>query len=139
MFFHSEDGDALEQVAQKGCGCLPSLKALKARLYGALSKLVQREVSLHTAGVWNSMILNVSSNPNHPNILSFYIHKSCQTDHCQTHYYPFLNFPEVSCISANFICQFAFSFVLQLLFQLKIFSYFQMAQVVRQKNVALHK
>ena len=31
----------------------PSLEALRARLDGAVSNLVQREVSLHIAGGWN--------------------------------------------------------------------------------------
>ena len=43
----------------------PSLEALKARLDGALSNLVQREVFLLIQGGWNQVILKVSSNPNH--------------------------------------------------------------------------
>ena len=37
--FHSESGDALEQVAQGGCRC-PILEAFKARLDVALGSLV---------------------------------------------------------------------------------------------------
>jgi len=47
----------------------PSLEALKARLIGAVSNLVQREVSLPIAGGWNEMILRVPSNPNHSMII----------------------------------------------------------------------
>ena len=43
----------------------PSLEAFKARLDGALSNLVQGEVSLPIAGDWNYMILKVPSNLNH--------------------------------------------------------------------------
>mgnify|MGYP001855108949 CR=1 FL=1 len=43
----------------------PSLEAFKARLDGALSNLVWREVSLSIAEGWNWMILKVPSNPNH--------------------------------------------------------------------------
>ena len=43
----------------------PSLEAFKARLDGAVSNLVQREVSLPTAGGLEEMILKVPSNPNH--------------------------------------------------------------------------
>ena len=46
-----------------------SLEAFKARLDGAVSNLVLREVSLPIAGGWNCMILNVPSNPNHSMIL----------------------------------------------------------------------
>ena len=42
----------------------PSLEASKARLDGALSNLVWREVSLPITGGWNEMILKVPSNPN---------------------------------------------------------------------------
>ena len=41
------------------------MEASKARLDGAFSDLVQREVSLPIAGGWNYMILTVPSNPNH--------------------------------------------------------------------------
>jgi len=41
----------------------PSLAAFKARLDGALSNLVWREVPLPIAGGWN--YLTVPSNPNH--------------------------------------------------------------------------
>jgi len=47
----------------------PSLEAFKARPDGAVSNLVQREVSLPTAGGWNWVILKVPSNPNHSMIL----------------------------------------------------------------------
>ena len=40
-----------------------TLKAFKARLDGALSKVVCREVSLPIAGGWNYMILKVPSSP----------------------------------------------------------------------------
>ena len=50
---HAVDVDAL------------TLEVFKARLDGALSTLVWWEVSLPVAGGWNSMILKVSSNPNH--------------------------------------------------------------------------
>jgi len=49
----------------------PSLEAFKARLDGALSNLVQGEVSLPIAGDWNYMILKVPSNLNHCKILRF--------------------------------------------------------------------
>ena len=48
-FFHTEGGDALEQVAQGGCGC-PSLEAFKARLDMALGSLVCWLATLHIAG-----------------------------------------------------------------------------------------
>ena len=41
----------------------PSLEAIQARLDGAVSNLVKREVSLPTAG--NYVSLKVTSNPNH--------------------------------------------------------------------------
>jgi len=47
--FHNEHGEALEQVAQRSCGC-PSLEVFKASLDGALSNMVQRKVSLSMAG-----------------------------------------------------------------------------------------
>ena len=47
----------------------PSLEALKARLDGAVSNMVYREVFLPIAGGWNCMILKVPSNPNHSVIL----------------------------------------------------------------------
>jgi len=47
----------------------PSLEAFKARLDGAVSNLVQGEVSLPIAGGRNQMILKVPSNPNHSVIL----------------------------------------------------------------------
>jgi len=47
----------------------PSLEVFKARLDGALSNLVYRQVSLPIAGHWNYMILKVPSNPNHSMIL----------------------------------------------------------------------
>ena len=47
----------------------PSLEAFKARLDGAVSNLVKREVSLPIAGGWNYVILKVPSNPNHSMIL----------------------------------------------------------------------
>jgi len=47
----------------------PTLEALKARLDGAVSNLVWREVSLPIAGGWNQVILKVPSNPNHSMIL----------------------------------------------------------------------
>jgi len=43
----------------------PLLEAFKARLDGAVSNLVYREVSLPIAGGWNQVILNVPSNTNH--------------------------------------------------------------------------
>ena len=45
------------------------LEAFKARLDGAVSNLVLREVSLPIAGGWNCMILKVPSSPNHSMIL----------------------------------------------------------------------
>jgi len=50
----------------------PSLEAFKARLDGALSNLVLREVSLPIAGGWNLMILKVPSNRNLSMILFVY-------------------------------------------------------------------
>ena len=49
----------------------PFLEALKARLDGAVSNLVYREVSLPIAGGWNYVILKVPSNPNHFMLLCF--------------------------------------------------------------------
>jgi len=46
-----------------------SLEPFKARLDGAVSNLVKREVSLPIAGSWNYVILRVPSNPNHSMIL----------------------------------------------------------------------
>ena len=46
-----------------------SLEALKARLDGALSNLVQREMSLPIAGGWIYRILKVPSNRTHRMIL----------------------------------------------------------------------
>ena len=48
-FFHTDGGDALEQVAQGGCGS-PSLEAFKARLDVALGSLVWWLATLHIAG-----------------------------------------------------------------------------------------
>ena len=50
----------------------PSLKAFSARLDGAVSNLVLREVSLPIGGGWNWVILKVPSNPNYYMILRFY-------------------------------------------------------------------
>jgi len=50
-----------------------SLEALRARLDGAVSNLLQKEVSLPTAGGWNEMILKVPSNPNDSMILPHYL------------------------------------------------------------------
>jgi len=47
--FHTEGGDALEQVAQGGCGC-PIPGAFKARLDVALGSLVLWLVTVHTVG-----------------------------------------------------------------------------------------
>ena len=47
----------------------PSLAVLKARLDGALSKLGWWKMSLLMEGVWNQMIFEVPSNPNHSMIL----------------------------------------------------------------------
>jgi len=52
----------------RGYEC-PSLEAFKARLDGAVSNLVQREVSLPIAGGWNEVGLKVPSNSNHSVIL----------------------------------------------------------------------
>ena len=46
-----------------------SLEPFKARLDGAVSNLVKREVSLPIAGSWNYVILRVPFNPNHSVIL----------------------------------------------------------------------
>ena len=45
-------GDAVEQVAQGGCGCppIPSVEAFKARLDVALGSSVWWLVTLHIAG-----------------------------------------------------------------------------------------
>ena len=48
----------------------PSLEVFKARLDGAVSNLLWRDVLLHTAGGWNWMILKVPSNPNRSVILT---------------------------------------------------------------------
>jgi len=42
----------------------PSLGVFKPRLDGALSNLIQWKVS-HWQEVWNYMVFNVPSNPNH--------------------------------------------------------------------------
>ena len=44
---------------------VPSLEAFKARLDGAVSSLVSREVSLPAAGGWNEVILEAPSETNH--------------------------------------------------------------------------
>ena len=67
-FFHTQGGDALEQLDQGGCGC-PSLKAFKARLDVALGSLVCWLATLHIAGGWNWMSIEVLSNPGHSMIL----------------------------------------------------------------------
>jgi len=48
---------------------VPSLAVFKSRLDGVLSSLVWWKVSLPTAGGWNQMICEVTSNPNHSMIL----------------------------------------------------------------------
>jgi len=50
--FHPEGGDALEQVAQGGCGC-PIPEGIQARLDVALGSLVCWLATLHIAGGWN--------------------------------------------------------------------------------------
>ena len=67
-FFHSEGGDALEQVAQRAVDA-PSLQAFKARLDVALGSLVWWLVTLHIAEGWNSMSIAVLFNPGHSMIL----------------------------------------------------------------------
>ena len=64
-------GDAVEQVAQGGCGCppIPSVEAFKARLDVALGSLVCWLATLHIAGGWNSMSIVVLFNPGHSVIL----------------------------------------------------------------------
>lgn len=47
----------------------PSLEVSQDRLDMALNNLVQRKVSLPTAGSWNEMFLKLPSNPNHSEIL----------------------------------------------------------------------
>ena len=44
---------------------VPSLEAFKARLDGAVSSLVSREVSLPAAGGWNEVISEAPSETNH--------------------------------------------------------------------------
>ena len=51
----------------RGVADTPSLQAFEAKLHGALSNLLCREVSLQ--GGWNQMILKDSSNPNYSMIL----------------------------------------------------------------------
>ena len=65
---HCGDGEAWNRLPSEAVDA-PSLAALKARLDGAVSNLVQREVSLPIAGSWNEVILKVPSNPNHSVIL----------------------------------------------------------------------
>ena len=48
-FFHTEGGDALEQVAQGGCGC-PIPGGIQARLDVAPGSLVWWLATLHIAG-----------------------------------------------------------------------------------------
>ena len=48
--FFTQSGDALEQVAQGGCGCPTSLEAFKARLDVALGSLVWWLATLHIEG-----------------------------------------------------------------------------------------
>ena len=67
-FFHSEGGDALEQVAQRAVDA-PSLQAFKARLDVALGSLVWWLVTLHIAEGWNSMSIAVLFNPGRSMIL----------------------------------------------------------------------
>jgi len=49
----------------------PSLKVLKARLYGALGSLIQWVAALSTAGGWHCVDFKVLSNTSHPMILGF--------------------------------------------------------------------
>lgn len=48
-FFYLVSGEALEQFAQRSCGC-SILEAFKARLVGALGNLIWWVVILPTAG-----------------------------------------------------------------------------------------
>jgi len=48
---------------------VPSLETFQARLDGALSTLIQLQMSLLTAGGWARWPLKVASNPNHSMIL----------------------------------------------------------------------
>jgi len=50
-------------------GDAPSLEPFQARLDGALSTLMQLQMSLLAAGGWARWPLKVPSNPNHPAIL----------------------------------------------------------------------
>jgi len=56
------------EVSQRSCGA-PSLKALKARLDGALGSLIWWVAALLMAGGWNWMGFKVPSKPNHSMIL----------------------------------------------------------------------
>jgi len=47
----------------------PSLEMFKARLYGAVSNLVWKDLSLPIAGALNYVIFMILSNPNHYMIL----------------------------------------------------------------------
>lgn len=47
----------------------PSLETFKARLYGAVSNLVWKDLSLPIAGALNYVIFMILSNPNHYMIL----------------------------------------------------------------------
>jgi len=53
--FYDEGVETLEQVAQGGGRCVPSLETFKARLDGALSNLIQLKMSLLTAGGLDQM------------------------------------------------------------------------------------
>jgi len=56
------------QAVYFSSGC-PTLKALKARLDGALGSLIQWVAALPTAGGWNQMVFEVLSNQSHSKIL----------------------------------------------------------------------
>lgn len=60
---YCEDGEAMEQAAQRNCRCTTSLSVFKSSLDGPLSNIVQCPCPWQRH--WNKMILKVPSNPSH--------------------------------------------------------------------------
>jgi len=65
---HAEGGDALNRLPGEAVDA-PSLEAFRSRRDGALGSLVCWLATLHIAGGWNYMILEVLFNPGHSMIL----------------------------------------------------------------------
>lgn len=52
-FFYSEGGEAQEQLAQKDCGCAPSLEEFMASLGGTLGSLTSWVADLPMTDGWS--------------------------------------------------------------------------------------